>query len=563
MAYRNGFLTGVPGVLNNTATPYVSAISYQPSGLVAEVDHVNGTKELWAPDPSGMARPCSISVFTPGNIANNTLTDPCSNTSVNSTSGQYLYDGAGNVKNIGSKQYAYDLVSRLVRAANGNAGAETFTYDAFGNITSHGANPQSVNPWTNHLSVNASYDAAGNLVTWTDPNVTLPRTTHYTWDSLGMLTRLSDTAQIPRLAGSNGTRDNLFFYTADDEPVATPHLPVGDFFANRYKSIDFTFPGSGNSLLSRYTWEANSTANFQLNWKEDDIWRGALLLATETPTSTLHAALDHLGSRTLATTSSTIAAQPLFSPFGLGGTTGIGVSQFTGHERDFADGPGDSLDYMHARYYSATLGRFLSVDPVLDQKLALANPQAWNRYSYALEDPLRYIDPDGRFINLVFMRDALAATDAYIKEQAHLPAATRLPNWLLWSVLLNIGSGSPIYGPTPQINAAGINFIKGHEGFFENLYLDTGGHCTIGYGHLVNLGACGATAQSTFADGITEEQGEELLSADVIKDTLPALKLVTTSLSQGQVNAASALSFNIGPGAFGKSSILDALNNTT
>src|SRR5258708_4661250 len=73
MAYRNGFLTGVPGVLNNTATPYVSAISYQPSGLVAEVDHGKGTKELWAPDPSGMARPCSISVYTPPGIANNTL----------------------------------------------------------------------------------------------------------------------------------------------------------------------------------------------------------------------------------------------------------------------------------------------------------------------------------------------------------------------------------------------------------------------------------------------------------------------------------------------------------
>lgn len=37
-------------------------------------------------------------------------------------------------------------------------------------------------------------------------------------------------------------------------------------------------------------------------------------------------------------------------------------------------------DYMHARYYNPNLGRFLSVDPVLDQKRALSNPQSWNRY---------------------------------------------------------------------------------------------------------------------------------------------------------------------------------------
>jgi hypothetical protein len=48
---------------------------------------------------------------------------------------------------------------------------------------------------------------------------------------------------------------------------------------------------------------------------------------------------------------------------------------------------------MHARYYSAALGRFLSVDP---GGIAVGSPQMWNRYAYALNSPMNNIDPDGR-----------------------------------------------------------------------------------------------------------------------------------------------------------------------
>ena len=41
-------------------------------------------------------------------------------------------------------------------------------------------------------------------------------------------------------------------------------------------------------------------------------------------------------------------------------------------------------------------GRFLSVDPVLDTKSALKNPQMWNRYAYVLNNPVNRVDLDGR-----------------------------------------------------------------------------------------------------------------------------------------------------------------------
>lgn len=45
---------------------------------------------------------------------------------------------------------------------------------------------------------------------------------------------------------------------------------------------------------------------------------------------------------------------------------------------------------------SITTGRFLSVDPVLDIKRSMREPQSWNRYSYVVNNPIRRIDPDGR-----------------------------------------------------------------------------------------------------------------------------------------------------------------------
>jgi RHS repeat-associated protein len=53
-------------------------------------------------------------------------------------------------------------------------------------------------------------------------------------------------------------------------------------------------------------------------------------------------------------------------------------------------------DYMHARYYSPVLGRFLSVDPVINMKRVMTEPQGWNRYAYVSNNPINKVDPDGR-----------------------------------------------------------------------------------------------------------------------------------------------------------------------
>ena len=70
--------------------------------------------------------------------------------------------------------------------------------------------------------------------------------------------------------------------------------------------------------------------------------------------------------------------------------------KFTGQKRDNETG----LDYFGARYFSAPLGRFTSPDkPLLDQHIA--DPQSWNLYTYARNNPLLYVDPTGEVIELL------------------------------------------------------------------------------------------------------------------------------------------------------------------
>lgn len=73
--------------------------------------------------------------------------------------------------------------------------------------------------------------------------------------------------------------------------------------------------------------------------------------------------------------------------------------RFVGKEKDAETG----LDYFGARYMATDAGRFLAVDPVraVDgfsggiNGALLGNPQRLNTYAYSLNNPYRYVDPDG------------------------------------------------------------------------------------------------------------------------------------------------------------------------
>ena len=97
-----------------------------------------------------------------------------------------------------------------------------------------------------------------------------------------------------------------------------------------------------------------------------------------------------------------------YLPFGeenlITGTTENDI-KFVGKEQDRETG----LYYFGARYMEPMIGRFISPDPLgpvdpttgkVDPK-ALLNPQRLNRYAYSLNNPYKYIDPDGKWPAIV------------------------------------------------------------------------------------------------------------------------------------------------------------------
>jgi RHS repeat-associated protein len=104
---------------------------------------------------------------------------------------------------------------------------------------------------------------------------------------------------------------------------------------------------------------------------------------------------DHLGSTTLTTDDTgAVVAQSRYLPHGqLRWTSGASPTDFgfTGQRDETSFG---LMDY-NARYYDPLSGRFISPDTVVPEP---GNPQTLNRYSYVNNNPLRYKDPSGHWI---------------------------------------------------------------------------------------------------------------------------------------------------------------------
>src|SRR6185369_14464144 len=146
--------------------------------------------------------------------------------------------------------------------------------------------------------------------------------------------------------------------------------------------------------------------------------------------------LDAIGSvRMITGPSQNEIARYDFLPFGEQPVAGPpSTLKFTGKERDTETqvGGANALDYFGARYYQGQTGRFTSVDPVFTWAENLMDPQRWNRYAYVRNNPLRYVDPDGRTpfnfgAGLVGL--GIGATTGFIGSVAADLYAGRSINW--------------------------------------------------------------------------------------------------------------------------------------
>ena len=102
------------------------------------------------------------------------------------------------------------------------------------------------------------------------------------------------------------------------------------------------------------------------------------------------------------------------------------------------------------------------------------------------------------------------------------------------------------------VSSQGINLIKKFEGFKPVVYSCVGGHNTIGYGHKLSKEEKYSIIDINFA--------EKLLVKDLCRICCLINKITYSDLCQHQYDALTSLVFNIGVGAYQRSTLRSKIN---
>jgi RHS repeat-associated protein len=306
---------------------------------------------------------------------------------------------ANNKDTTRSQTFTYDALNRLTSAQNAGTNCAAMTvngkteywgnsygYDAWGNllnksITKCSAENFSVAALANNQLSGYGYDAAGNMTTDPTDNVTL------NYD------------QENRITGAAGY---IYTYDADGNRVKKSNGATGTLYWYMTPGVVAESDLAGN-LKSEYIF-----------------FNGKRLVRVDQPSNVYHYYLsDALNSTSMVVSASgVIENESDYYPWGgeLQYTNADSNHyKFTGKERDSETG----LDYFGARYYGNAIGRFATTDPVSGTPLHIINPQRWNMYSYGMNNPLFYIDPDGRdAIAVNFLNETPGGHEAIIVVHA-------------------------------------------------------------------------------------------------------------------------------------------------
>jgi RHS repeat-associated protein len=118
---------------------------------------------------------------------------------------------------------------------------------------------------------------------------------------------------------------------------------------------------------------------------------------------------DHLGSTSVTTDSTgVLVSSMLYTAFGeTRSSYGSPASdyRYTGQREESEIG----LYFYNARFYDAALARFISADTIVPQP---GDPLAWDRYAYVRNNPIKYNDPSGHWVETV-LDIAFIAYDIY------------------------------------------------------------------------------------------------------------------------------------------------------
>lgn len=360
-AVTTGYDYGLPTVLAANGIPVATA-TYHTSGALAGYTTGTGVH----PVSTTIAYDAANRIPRPSRISTSGALQ--GGVAFNFDTGAYSYDGAGNIESMGSDSFDYDADSRLTQATIGGV-TQMMSYDRYGSLLSKTGGPGSVTYTVNSASnrlLSGSYDLRGNLTQ-------SPAGEIFTYDSLSRVARSQSGAYLWKYV----------FNGANERVVKVP--PSGT-------SYFYTFRDPAHRIVTEYQGGAVS---------RDNIYLGNLLVASYSSCALngqpgwQYYSSDHLGTPRLVTdVNGNVLESRKYWPFGeplSGSGSSLQRTRFAAMELDQEESA--SRYYVHARSLDyASVGRFLSPDPVLGNPF---EPQSWNRYGYARNNPLAFVDPDG------------------------------------------------------------------------------------------------------------------------------------------------------------------------
>lgn len=509
------------------STTYTTYRGYTARGEPTGVEYGNGVQAALAYNPVlGVLTKNTMTYGPPSSVSSPKLVDD-----------QYDWDPLGEITQIKdlrtssggaydpypfyntTRAFTYTAAGRIATAnAAGTYGSLAYTYSRGGDIlTKDGV---TYTTGTGHRVVgghksgapvfSATYDATGNRLTKVGEDST---PWDYAWDGENRLVEVK----------KNHTLVGTFEYDQAGRRTRKVEAASGTtvwYVSHDYEVTTFGASAGGRRQHTKYVTGLTGPAA-QITRPADEVTlvgaSSSTLSLTPGDNGAGHPVVgtyflhrDHIGSTQIVTDhTGKVVSRTVYKPFGdidprYSEGSDIFRAKFGGQEFDGESG----LYYFKARYYDATLGRFVSADNVMGA--GFMQVDAFNRYAFAGNNPIRNVDPSGHsFIVGLIVGAVVGATVAFAGELIHQGVSNGWGNIQVGKVFL-AGLKGAVSGLLSAAVGGGVTKVadKAVKKLTEGV--SKGVKRAINVGVQAVAGAAGSAAVQAVTNGIQAARGQEV-----------------------------------------------------